>query len=434
MVETTEMAIKSMDSQLRNVLSETPEADRGKLISVCLKSIPNRMNFVECVTLVSVLSKMGFVDINNIANDQINFVNYSQDGDPYCIRDTLYSICSASCDFTIDTDGHIKGLYITPDDEHEHDLSAFLAFPERLTGINQYKYRSIPAELSNLPHLEKLHLNIWSLYLLDYFPVQMKLPNLKELVVDMGSVQIASSRFLTWMTTQLPSLEVLEYSTERKNDVTVIIDSLRTSDLCFHNSLKRLTLGCCFMEQESFEILMIEIVPKCRDLKSLNLWYNNIKSFLPIVDSIKNDRTFVPSTSLQVLNIHSNPVFKRMEDDPIEKAALLSFLGTFNTIHNVVGRPGGGLNDSDVEYALRINHAGRRIVVKVDGGSNNDDDGKTIIPLPLWPIILERAYERSSDISHLSSDDKKKKKNATGIYYLLREVSEVLYQRSVDGQ
>ena len=72
--------------------------------------------------------------------------------------------------------------------------------------------------------------------------------------------------------------------------------------------------------------------------------------------------------------------------------------------------------------------------MKVEGGSNNDDDGKTIIPLPLWPIILERAYERSSDISHLSSDDRKKKKNATGIYYLLREVLEVLCQRSVDGQ
>jgi hypothetical protein len=71
MVERTEMAIKSMDNLLRDVLSDTPEADRGKLISVCLKSIPNRMNFVECVTFVSAMSKMGEVDINNIENDRI---------------------------------------------------------------------------------------------------------------------------------------------------------------------------------------------------------------------------------------------------------------------------------------------------------------------------------------------------------------------------
>ena len=148
------------------------------------------------------------------------------------------------------------------------------------------------------------------------------------------------------------------------------------------------------------------------------------------MDSIKNDRTFVPSKSLRVLNLHRNDVLEKMKDDPIKKAALLSFLGTFNTIHNVVGRPGGGLNDSDVEYALRINYAGRRIVVKVDGGSNNNnDDGKAIVPISLWPIILERAYDRSLDISRWRG-----KKNATGIYYLLREVLVVLYQRSVDGQ
>ncbi|OEU06156.1 hypothetical protein FRACYDRAFT_256201 [Fragilariopsis cylindrus CCMP1102] len=431
MVETTEIAIKSMDSLLRHVLSntpeavlsETPEADRRKLISICLKSIPNRMNFVECVTLVSILSKIGIVDINNIANDQIDFVKEGQDGDKYYIH--------YACDFTIDTDGRITELGIMHNESDDYDLPAIIAFLERLTFLMLSNCRSIPAELSNLPHLEKLHLNIFSLDLLENFPIQMKLKNLKILRVNSDVPLPASSRFLKWMTSQLPNLETLEFENDMENnDHLFIIDSLRTNNVCFHKSLKHLALCCCLTGQESFEILILEIVPKFRDLRSLDLSRNRIKSFLPIVDSIKNDRTFVPSKSLRVLNVRSNPVFKKMKDDPIETAAMLSFLGIFNTIHSFGERLGRDLYyDSDVEYALRINHAGRRIVVKVDGGSNNDDDRKAIIPIPLWPIILERAYEKSWE-THCSDweseKEKEKKKSATGIYYLLREVGPAL--------
>jgi hypothetical protein len=162
-------------------------------------------------------------------------------------------------------------------------------------------------ELSNLPHLETLHLTIVSLSLIENFPIQMKLKNLKKLVFEIESAVTLSisSRFITWMTTQLPSLEVLEYdlealenSSEIKNDVSFNIDSLRTNDVYIHNSLKHLILCNCPMKKESFEILMLEIVPKLRNFTSLDLYGSNIESFLPIVDSIKNDRTFVPSKSL----------------------------------------------------------------------------------------------------------------------------------------
>ncbi|OEU12619.1 hypothetical protein FRACYDRAFT_243872 [Fragilariopsis cylindrus CCMP1102] len=419
MVETTEMAIKSMDSLLSNVLSDTPEADRGKLISVCLKSIPNRMNFVECVTFVSVMSKLGFMDINNIANDQIDF--RSSCG-------FKYYICGDSCGFTIDTDGRITELQIIRGDDdlgHDYDLPAIIALLQRLTCLSLHSCRSIPAELSNLPHLEELYLYDCSFNPIENFPIQMKLKNLKKLYARLDSSLPLPSQFVKWMTTQLPSLEVLEYSTKRKNDASFIINSLRTNDVFFHNTLKHFGLHCCLMEQESFEILMLEIVPKFKNLCYLHLFGNNIKSFLPIVDSIKNNKMFLPSKSLRVLDIRWNPVFKNMKHDPIEKAALLSFLGTFNTIQDLVGAQEEGIHDSDVEYALRINYAGRRIVAKVDCGCTNDHDGKAIVPISLWPIILKRAYEKSFDISH-PLDRNKKTKNATGIYYLLREVGPAL--------
>ena len=65
---------------------------------------------------------------------------------------------------------------------------------------------------------------------------------------------------------------------------------------------------------------------------------------------------------------------------------------------------------SDVEYALRINHAGRSIV---EGGGGHHVGS---IPLSLWPTILERAYEESE----YSICYNEIPKNATGLHYLLR--------------
>jgi len=86
---------------------------------------------------------------------------------------------------------------------------------------------------------------------------------------------------------------------------------------------------------------------------------------------------------------------------------LLSFLRIYNNIYNIGGFSEGDYS-SDVEYALRINHAGRSIV---EGGGCVGS-----IPLSLWPTILVRAHEKSEhsicyDITP---------KNATGLYYLLR--------------
>jgi hypothetical protein len=42
---------------------------------------------------------------------------------------------------------------------------------------------------------------------------------------------------------------------------------------------------------------------------------------------------------------------------------------------------------------------------------------KKTVPLSLWPTILERAYEKYDCMDYYNA----KKKNATGLYYLLRE-------------
>ena len=50
-------AIKARESLLRDVIAETTEADRGKLMNICINSIPNKLLFIEGVILNSALSK-----------------------------------------------------------------------------------------------------------------------------------------------------------------------------------------------------------------------------------------------------------------------------------------------------------------------------------------------------------------------------------------
>ena len=44
-------AIKARDSVLRDVIAETTEADRGKLMNICINSIPDKLLFIEGVYL-----------------------------------------------------------------------------------------------------------------------------------------------------------------------------------------------------------------------------------------------------------------------------------------------------------------------------------------------------------------------------------------------
>jgi len=151
------------------------------------------------------------------------------------------------------------------------------------------------------------------------------------------------------------------------------------------------------------------VLPRFPNLSTLDLDGNSIGSLQPIVDRIKNKNDkacFVSNTLLRTLNLYWNPIMYKVKESPEVEAALLSFLETYNTISNLGTHNYG----SDVEYALRINHAGQGIL---EGGCC-----VRYIPLSVWPIVLARAYDRSDKI--YGSKKKKKKKNHTGLHYLLR--------------
>jgi len=116
---------------------------------------------------------------------------------------------------------------------------------------------------------------------------------------------------------------------------------------------------------------------------------------------------------------------KKMKEDTAQTATMLSFLEIFNTIYNLGGDKKADYG-SDIDYALRKNISGRRIIVNGhNNGGDNDDGGnnsRSIVPLSLWPTILVQAYEKSEAVYDTPNDSEEIiTNNATGIYYLLRE-------------
>jgi len=256
-----------------------------------------------------------------------------------------------------------------------------------------------------------------------------------------------------------PSLEFIEFigggaAIEKKTVSGIIVDFFASvDDPLFQDSLKRLDIREWIQTSNNLQIAMIHLVPKFRNLSIVDLSGNLIESVQPIMNIINNnngeDVTPPPKSQLRVLNLSCNPIFKNMKDDPVEKMAMLSFLQTFDTICNLGGsrklfireinNPQMGEYDRDIEYALRINHAGRSIIeCKINSStdstaSTNDGGRSSSIPLSLWPTIMEHAYETSDQIYYWGEHDEtdmRSAKSADGLYYLCcNKLAQILNER-----
>ena len=415
------------DGSFRNLLNKIPDEIRRKLITLSLNSIPKEVAFTDGIIVIFILVKVGMVDLDNLANNRIDF-NVDTD-------DRKKWTCG------VDDDGRIIRLAIGKlfyGDLPAFDLPVIIQYLERLTDLTLVRCRSLPTKaLTNLQHLKTLNLN-QSSDLLDNIPAQMELLYLEKLVVHSCQLKSQASSFLTWMTTKLPLLKSLVFtsSSMRKNEAGFIISTLSASNaVCFQDTIKNLGFYSMHLNDQDLETLVLDILPSFPNISSLNLFANEIHSIKPILDRIKDDATFSPSKSIRMLNltgnpinekIGCNPITEKMKKYPMEKDAFLSFLRVFKTIHNL-GSSGScccehGCDDlygSDIEFALRINHAGRSLV-EFDEGDNNDK-GRAV-PLSLWPTLLERSYAKSGQdgIYQYCCEEQKLNENATGLYYLLR--------------
>ena len=250
----------------------------------------------------------------------------------------------------------------------------------RLKQLSVQRCRSLPVEFSKLQHLNCLHLDACSSLILN-FPFQMELGKLEMFQLESTSLpESISSPFFVWLTTKVPSLTELGFSEYHMEDASRIVDFLlAVEETSFKDNLKSLIVYDCNLGWESFETsfqsLMLDILPRFPNLDSMRLIGNKIESIQPIAEKFETEQTVV--SSLRVLSI------EELNDDPKERTAAMSLIKTRSAIYNLGGRDKEDY-PSDLEYELRLSHAGR--------GRDRP------IPLSLWPTILERAYEKAYGI------------------------------------
>ena len=222
-----------------------------------------------------------------------------------------------------------------------------------------------------------------------------------------------------------------------REDSDEILHVLQNDDLCFRHSLTTIRMRDCKLNEDDLKQLIFEIRERFPNLHTLDISENKIKSLCGIGDRIKQD-PLIPDNKLCTLNLKHNPIWKQtwkcnqchLTMEPKEIAALVTLLDKFNGISNL-GAYWNQKYEPKIEYALRINKAGRKELMRGKSSrmSNNaDDEDKPIMNRALWPLILERAYKNSSEIyiykRHLSdavtiSKEVESNKCATGLFHLV---------------
>ena len=236
------------------------------------------------------------------------------------------------------------------------------------------------------------------------------------------SIMLEASHFLSPPTlelviNQLYRLEELYLGLGNKEDSDRVLRSLQNDDYCFRHSLKLLDFQCCQLKEEGLETLLFDVLPRFPILRELEVFHSEIESLRAIESRIKQSNYAIPENRLRKLDFYMNPVIEKLNDDPKEKYAFMTILNTFNEISYV--KFWCDEYGPDIEYLLRINHAGRKFIYGEGDGETTKKPVKTIQP-GLWPKILERAYEKSDTIVSGSNTFDGRKKCSTGIFYLLR--------------
>ena len=429
---------------VKRIISQLAENVRNEFVILCSENIPQRISLIDGIVAFFIYVKMGFVDL-----EDFRFIN---DPEVRAMMVQGEELFTNGLDLEnlidVDNDGRITRLTIGSlfNIHRRYDLPRSIQYLEKLKILSLHNVRSLPIELQNLAHLNELYLKCCTDVSIQKM---MKLSQLKFLHIEGCQFQSTSWSllFFKWMVGQLPLLEHLKFLTLKKNDITCIFytlllttGKLRSYNLSFQDILKKMTMLNCQIDDTMLRTILTKVVPKFPNLSILDLRYNNIERIQSIVNEVEDDSTL---GGLQVLDIYGNPVMEKLQNDPMEKAAMLSLLGACNSLYNIGGSSEDTHLGSDIEYAMKINHAGRRIFVE-DTSSNNANDGRRrSIPLSLWPSILERAHQKSdqiySDYRHnpqttcfgwlvdnSANVSETKGIDPTGLFYLLREAGPVL--------
>ncbi|VEU36052.1 unnamed protein product [Pseudo-nitzschia multistriata] len=411
--------IDPREERLLALLAGIPEDLRQTMMEVSIKCMPSKMDLADGVALVSALAAIGIINLRD--NLRIDFEKHSKHTAPVWF-------------YQMDDEGRVKRLRIGGsmiyfdgrNDEDNFDLPSEIAHLDQLEELSVVNCRSLPIDIQHLTNLEILvflrcdfnQQPFWQHGRVDeygLFGVEL------QHVTGIGIIEcecFSSRPFFTWMTTKLPRLKNVQCGCLQNSEIDSFLGRLRTTNVRFREKLRYLTIDSSKLNDRQLETLLIDVLPSFSSVNYLNLYRNKIQSCQSVVNRIHKDDgiRFVPN-SIVAASFRGNPIEETIRSDRREKSAMLSLLKTFSTIINL-GKFHEGDYDPDVEYALRINHAGRSII-----------EGETdvrCLPLSIWPFLLEKAFRNSYWIYVKESElclperasSRKAKRSVTGYYKL----------------
>ncbi|OEU23307.1 hypothetical protein FRACYDRAFT_233479 [Fragilariopsis cylindrus CCMP1102] len=442
------------------------DAEQRRIVARCMHHMPDSMNIKEAYVLMIMLYKAGILSYYLADLDAADDTGHILDQDGYDQKVEFTNYCS-----------HFNDEQYTKIDPKTGRITFFLHDMSTVPisiDIDQFQSlesiclrycRLLIMELGNLPVLKTIKFCHCNPSMFENVPEGLQLSSIKKVVID--STTIYGTRLNSNLSSFLKifpnTLEELIFSNTTREDSDEILHVLQNDDLCFRHNLTTIHMRDCKLNDDDLKQLVFEIRERFPNLHTLNVSFNNIKSLCGISDRIKQDPS-IPNNELCKLNLRLNPIWKQIcgkynpiwkqiydddgggdtlnaTKDPKEIAALVTVLDKFDGISNL-GAHSSHKYEPKIEYALRINIAGRKELMrgKSSRRSNNaDDEDKPIMNRALWPLILERAYSNSSEIYNFErcgwgdvssserdekddvtiSKDVESKKCATGLFHLV---------------
>ncbi len=253
-----------------------------------------------------------------------------------------------------------------------------------------------------------------------WYTKELPLSNLKNLDVCFLKTETDDEEavFQTKVFHLLPRLEkiVFQIFTGRIEKLFLrnVFSDMGNSFCACQKTLRSIGLSNSMCTEDELMTLLVDVVPKLPNLVDINMGYNKIDSFQRIAECVSANKN-IANNSLQILDLSCNIVLSKITENLQEKAAMMTFLRIFKGLYNLGNHIEMLDKSPEIKYQLQINHAGRRLME--DASPFNATTSTNLIP-----FVLERAFEKSRDI-YPSFWRYERKKDPTGVYYLLRNWS-----------
>ena len=416
-------------------------AEENEVVQQFVPYLPDKMNKEEGVNFLRLLYQTGKL------HDHLEIIATAADDDEEIgLEDffnfdlAFYEVWDAQEIMIDPKTGRITYLRLLWGSE-PYNLPPIIERLQSLESIELWDCQILPVEISNLKMLKSIRFFACPNNVFVNIPEGLRLNSVKIADIDLSDPEEfdrSPSSFLKIFTNTLERLYFVG-ATRTKSDE--ILHVLQHDELSFRQTLTTLMMVNCQLNEHDLYRLVFEFRSRLfTKLHTINVTSNGIKSLRGIVDKTKKLQlaasssssssssleAMMPDNNLRTLDLRHNPVEKHMmiidgnssksniTKDPKEKAAVLSLLDTFNGISNIGIAAYDGL-DPDIEYVLRINHAGRKYMT-INNNNNNNSSKSILTNRALWPLILERAYKKSDKICTIPDG----RKCGTGMFHLIR--------------